>query len=204
MGDIYMIFNNFNDKVYIGKAKNGAEDRWKDHIGYDLQNNQYIHRAMRKYGIKNFQYKILESNISEERLNEREKYWIAYYQSQVPNGYNETSGGDGGTGEGLIKWRKENAELASAISRKTIQKALEWRENNPDKTKEINEKWRAAGQEATRKKVQMINKDTDEVLHIFNSLTEAAHYLNKNRHTNISACANGKTKTAYGYKWKFV
>lgn len=204
MGDIYMIFNNFNDKVYIGKAKNGAEDRWKDHIGYDLQNNQYIHRAMRKYGVENFQYKILESNIFEERLNEREKYWIAYYQSQVPNGYNETSGGDGGTGEGLVKWRKENSELASAISRKTIQKALEWRENNPDKTKEINKKWRAAGQEATRKKVQMINKDTDEVLRIFDSLTEAAHYLNKNRHTNISACANGKTKTAYGYKWKFV
>lgn len=204
MGDIYMIFNNFNDKVYIGKAKNGAEDRWKDHIGYDLQNNQYIHRAMRKYGVENFQYKILESNISEEKLNEGEKYWIAYYQSQVPNGYNETSGGDGGTGEGLVKWRKENAELASAISRKTIQKALEWRENNPDKTKEINEKWRKAGQEATRKKVQMINKDTDEVLNIFDSLTDAAHYLNKNRHTNISACANGRTKTAYGYKWKFV
>lgn len=204
MGDIYMIFNNFNDKVYIGKAKNGAKDRWKDHIGYDLQNNQYIHRAMRKYGVENFQYKILESDISEERLNEREKYWIAYYQSQVPNGYNETSGGDGGTGEGLVKWRKENLELASAISRKTIQKALEWRENNPDKTKEINEKWRTAGQEATRKKVQMINKDTDEVLRIFDSLTEAAHFFGKNRHTNISACANGKTKTAYGYKWKFV
>ena len=48
------------------------------------------------------------------------------------------------------------------------------------------------------------NKDTDEVLRIFDSLTEAAHYLNKNRHTNISACANGKTKTAYGYKWKFI
>lgn len=92
MGDIYMIFNNFNDKVYIGKAKNSAKDRWKDHIGYDLQNNQYIHRAMRKYGVENFQYKILEFDIPEERLNEREKFWIAYYQSQVPNGYNETSG----------------------------------------------------------------------------------------------------------------
>lgn len=204
MGDIYMIFNNFNDKVYIGKAKNGAKDRWKDHIGYDLQNNQYIHRAMRKYGVENFQYKILEFDIPEERLNEREKFWIAYYQSQVPNGYNETLGGDGGTGEGLVKWRKENLELALAISRKTIQKALEWRENNPDKTKEINEKWRAAGQEATRKKVQMINKDTDEILFTFNSLIEAAHFLGKNSHTNISACANGKTKTAYGYKWKFV
>ena len=29
MGDIYMIFNNFNDKVYIGKTKTAYGYKWK-------------------------------------------------------------------------------------------------------------------------------------------------------------------------------
>ena len=98
MGDIYIIKNDINDKVYIGKAKYGAEHRWKEHIGFDLQNNQYIHKAMRKYGINHFYYQILETNLSDSLLNEREKYWINFYNSFAPNGYNLTLGGDGGPG----------------------------------------------------------------------------------------------------------
>lgn len=49
---------------------------------------------MRKYGIENFQVTILESGIKRELLDEREIYWIAYYDS-YNNGYNETKGGRG-------------------------------------------------------------------------------------------------------------
>lgn len=53
---------------------------------------------MRKYGVDNFIFEILEDNISsEQELNEREKYYIQKYNSTShENGYNIAIGGDGG------------------------------------------------------------------------------------------------------------
>ena len=53
--------------------------------------------------------------------------------------------------------------------------------------------------------IQMLDKNNN-ILKTFNSLKEAAQFLNKNKTTansNISSCLHGKSKSAYGYKWKF-
>ena len=48
---------------------------------------------MRKYGIENFTFEIIEE-CSQEQLNEREIYWISYYDSfNKEKGYNMTPGG---------------------------------------------------------------------------------------------------------------
>lgn len=51
----------------------------------------YIKRAIHKYGKDKFRISLLEE-VPIEKLNEREKYWIAYYDS-YNNGYNLTLGG---------------------------------------------------------------------------------------------------------------
>ena len=53
------------------------------------------------------------------------------------------------------------------------------------------------------KKVAQINKDTNEIIQIYNSLTEASIGFNKG---NIGKCCNNKLhyNTAYGYKWKYI
>ena len=43
---------------------------------------------MRKYGVQNFNFKILEL-CSNEKLSDREKYWISYFHSDI-NGYNNS------------------------------------------------------------------------------------------------------------------
>lgn len=53
-----------------------------------------LYKAIRKYGIENFNFDIIEE-CSADELNEREKYWISYYNSYGENGYNLTPGGDG-------------------------------------------------------------------------------------------------------------
>jgi len=49
---------------------------------------------MRKYGIDNFSFEVIEE-CSLEELNDKEKYWIKYYDSHnSSNGYNLTDGGN--------------------------------------------------------------------------------------------------------------
>ena len=65
-------------------------------------NNQKVYRAIRKYSITRDNFEIIEQDIeTQEQANEREIYWIAYYNS-FKNGYNSTLGGDVGNG-GMLK-----------------------------------------------------------------------------------------------------
>ena len=57
---------------------------------------------MRKYKITKESFEIIEDNIeTQEEADNREIYWISYYDS-FHNGYNSTPGGDVGNG-GMLK-----------------------------------------------------------------------------------------------------
>lgn len=90
---IYKITNKINNKCYIGQSIN-IERRFEEHKNTN-RTSKYLHRAMIKYGIDNFKFEIIEICHKEE-LSEKEKYWINYYHSISPYGYNLTDGGDGG------------------------------------------------------------------------------------------------------------
>lgn len=96
---IYKIENMINHQKYIGQSIH-IKKRWLEHkttaSNVHSNDNRYhnkLYSAMREYGIDNFQFSIVEE-CTEEKLNEREKYWIQYYDSYV-NGYNMTIGGMG-------------------------------------------------------------------------------------------------------------
>lgn len=90
--DIYIIKNKINDKVYVGQALNSAE-RFRNHCKPSAaKDGSLIDKAIQKYGVDNFWFEILESQI--ENYNEREKYWIKHFNCQSPNGYNILEGGD--------------------------------------------------------------------------------------------------------------
>lgn len=88
--DIYIIKNDINNKVYIGQSINSKE-RFRAHC-QNKDKDIYFDKIIHKYGKEHFWYEILESQI--ENYNERECYWIQYYNSIVPNGYNISLGGD--------------------------------------------------------------------------------------------------------------
>ena len=100
---IYKFTNKKNGKHYIGQTNN-LQKRYNGHksesfnpkaSGYWLP----FHCAIRKYGIENFSFDILEEIMdgeSQNFINEREQYFIQYYNSlKDNNGYNVTIGGDG-------------------------------------------------------------------------------------------------------------
>lgn len=94
---IYIITNNINKKVYIGKS-NDIERRFREHKSqYERLRtpNKPLYLAFDKYGIDNFSFEVLEECPSKE-LNRKEKYWIKQYDSDnSEKGYNILSGGDG-------------------------------------------------------------------------------------------------------------
>lgn len=94
-GFIYKITNRVNGKVYIGQTHFTIEHRWKQHQkNFNIEHRkQPLYCAFAKYGIENFDVDKIEE-IECDKLDEREIYWIAYYDS-FKNGYNATLGGDG-------------------------------------------------------------------------------------------------------------
>lgn len=97
---IYKITNLKNNKCYIGQSKS-IEDRKNKHLTLlrnNKHNNQHLQNAWNKYLEESFIFEIIEelSYDKIDLLNEREKYWIDYYNSFDNNfGYNNTLGGDG-------------------------------------------------------------------------------------------------------------
>lgn len=89
--DIYIIKNDINDKVYIGQSINSKE-RFKEHCRIN-EKKLYIDKEISKLGKEHFWYEILENQV--DNYNEKEQYWIEYYNSKAPNGYNIASGGEG-------------------------------------------------------------------------------------------------------------
>lgn len=95
---IYKITNLINNKVYIGLSTN-IKERWRAHRSRPFQKkshqyNYYLYRAIRKYGLENFSFEVVEE-CQKEELGEKEIYWINYYHSNDEQfGYNRTSGGE--------------------------------------------------------------------------------------------------------------
>ena len=81
-------------EAYIGKSSN-INKRWLEHIksafGLGTIAHSSFHTRLAKEGVWNFTFELLEK-IEKERLGEREKYWIEFYQTKE-FGLNERSGG---------------------------------------------------------------------------------------------------------------
>ncbi len=213
MGCIYKIWNDINDKVYVGKTCLSVEARFQHHkhdIFKRRNENRPLYAAMRKYGIDHFHVSELEC-CDDNLLEERENYWIKYFGS-YGDGYNATCGGDGKSRfdhnlileelifcpyAGIVAGNVGcSVDLVRRIARrngiKVVSPSQEYMKN------------------VTVKRVMC---DADTGCNIFNSVADAAAWLysigkaktaNSGVRSHISDCARGKRDTAYGYRWSYV
>lgn len=87
--------HNISNGIYIGQSSN-INRRFLQHKKELIGNyhiNKHLQNAWNKYGENNFTFEIIEE-CPIDKLNEREIYWIQYYDS-FKNGYNNTLGGEG-------------------------------------------------------------------------------------------------------------
>ena len=206
MAIIYKIENKINHNIYIGQTVQTFSQRWGGHVhaAYTKSHKDYtcpLHNAIRKYGEDAFEKSIIEiCNI--EELNEREKYWIQYYDS-YNNGYNAALGGDGHQKydyAAIVKYFEENENSIIKTCKhfhiydQVVYTALNNMNIDYKNCIKSNKK------EKHNKLILLVEKNL-----IFKKITDIDKYLNKpTSHGNIRRCLNGITEKAYGYHWKEI
>ena len=114
---IYKITNLVNGKVYIGQSQD-IEHRWQEHR-HNMHRKKYqnivLYKALKKYGIDNFSFMILEE-CALEKLDTKEIQYIKSFRSYVGfddcNGYNMTLGGVGN--HGAIRTKEWNDKISNS------------------------------------------------------------------------------------------
>jgi hypothetical protein len=90
---IYKITRLKTGEIYIGKSTN-VKDRWIQHCktvyGAGTIAHSILHTTMAKDGLEQFTFELVEE-VPKDKLTEREKYWIDFYQSKT-YGLNERNG----------------------------------------------------------------------------------------------------------------
>lgn len=115
---IYKITNIVNNKAYIGQSVR-IERRIAEHRQSALRgDDEVLYRAMRKYGLQNFQYEVI-CECEPSQLDELEQYYIQQYHTLLPNGYNYQLGGS--TGKIVVPDNIYAAQQALMFTDKTQQ-----------------------------------------------------------------------------------
>lgn len=206
MGHIYKITNIINNKVYIGQTVKTVQKRFTQHK--NNSNKPYfsqivLYKAFNKYGIENFICEEIEE-VDNSLLDEREKYWIEYYDSYF-NGYNSTVGG---RAIQLYNWDIDDI-IEKYLELKSARKVAEFYKcdhNTIDNILNNNNVHRFTQAE---QKARIIIMEKEDIKLIFNNSSEAAQWIMDNGLTkstekrivrqNVTSSIN-KGHNLYGYK----
>ena len=162
-----------------------------------------------KVGLENITWEVIEE-IPNELLNERECYWINYYNTKN-NGYNCTYGGNNGTkydyNEILTYWLKDGEKNFTKTAKyfnttkSYISKIIKSMGYNRRSWEEINNN----DHNSLKKKINKIDPKSGKVLKTYDSISEAAIDMGDKKYSKtISAVCKGKHPTYLGYCWQYI
>lgn len=178
---IYKYTNLINGKVYIGQSIS-PNKRYSRHLSEAKRGStQVFHEAIRKYGIANFSYEIIDGANSGSELTYKEIHYIHKFNSISPNGYNLELGKK----KHITSIKKQSISLKKSIN-------LDQLKSNTELSKL-----------KTCKKVLVINKTTGKRT-VFESIT-ACEILGVNSKC-VSDILTGKRiyKPYKGYFFEFL
>lgn len=223
---IYKLTNVINNKIYIGSTCS-FKDRKSKHK--NRKNNTMISRAIFKYGWENFTFEILEY-CEKDKLIEREKYYFDLLKPfKENNGYNilrnpikngwinashseESKKKMSESKKGIIPWNKgkKGVQICSDETRQLYSDQRRGENNSfygkthsEETKKKISRRNKGSDHSYEYKSVVQIDKNTFEVIKIWDSISDVYKFFNVINFSNISKVCNGKQKTAFGFIWKY-
>ena len=91
---VYKITNTANGKAYTGITRD-LRKRWTAHIHEAKVGNEHpLYHDIREYGVDTFSVDIIDTAETAKELGEKERFYISYYETLHPYGYNLTTGGE--------------------------------------------------------------------------------------------------------------
>jgi group I intron endonuclease len=106
---IYKVQNKINNKIYIEVTSKNINERIYQHL---IEPRYLFGKVLKKYGIQSFDISIIDSCLLKEIAFEKEMYWIKFYNSKIPNGYNLTDGGEGRIGHQTSEETRKKMSLS--------------------------------------------------------------------------------------------
>ena len=199
-----------NGKAYIGITRQEPKVRWGGGNGY--VRNEYMYRAIKKYGWENIEHIVLFDGLSKNDACEIEKELIKKHKTNNKNfGYNIESGGQCSSLAESTKQKLREAHTGKRASEETKGKMSASRKRflseNPEYYQKNLENIMCAVEKAAElKRKSVIQYDLDgNFLAVWNSTREAERVLGI-YHSHIAKCCNKvpKYNTAGGYRWEYA
>ena len=193
---IYLWTNLVNGKKYVGQTT-CFHRRMKNYR--HTYPNAYMERAVNKHGLDNFDITILERDVPLDKLDEREQYWLDYYQSyDLDKGYNICK--VAGTTKGVThteEWCQEHSDYMKEKWKDTEYRNF-WHNRMSGENNYFYGKRFSGDKNGHAKAVRCV-----ELNKIYTTVQEASKCSGTSRQ-NISHVLNGRQETAGGYHWEYV
>ena len=237
---VYKIVNKLNGKYYPGSSKNllkqkGDRGRKREHFDMlqkGIHHCHHLQHAYDLYGEENFEFIIIKNNIPINELLAAEQKLLAIARTEPEMCYtrNYLAGRLEMTQE--IKDKISKANTGKIRSEECKRKMSIWasKQRHTSETKEkirqanlghimspynrqrLSEARKLQDMSYCRDKIQQIDKNTSEVIKVWDSISDAAkQFLKKNGKlcshvSNIASVCKKKLcrKSAYGFKWEYV
>jgi group I intron endonuclease len=186
---VYKITNKVNGKIYIGQTIRQLKVRWNEHKSRSDKDNNKLSRAIRKYGLDNFEISTIYEANDYEDLNKMEELFITQYNT-TNTGYNVRIGGENSPRSKETREKMSKAKLGKKnpiVSESNKRRAGEKRNNKG-----------YMGNTNSGRSVICINNSKTYI-----SIAQAARELGVNKRS-IHTVLSGRYKSVKGYSFRYL
>lgn len=185
---IYCIDNLLNGKMYIGQTtQKDVSIRLRQHLSKARNGVPgALYNAIRKYGEYSFTIRVLDTADTIDELNSKECFWIKFYSTMCPNGYNLVEGGKN------RKWTNRMHELLSGKNH--------WTNHKKFSLESLQRKHDALYKKPSARSKTIRCIETGEIM----PYAKGFQYKYGYDAGKILECCKGRRKTTSKLHWEFV
>lgn len=208
---------------YIGITSIGLRNRWYAHVSCsrNLSSNNPMYKDMKEFGESSFEIHEIESRLSKEEADAREKELIKIYNTKWPNGYNLTDGGFKNDGQLLPEGRSARISCKLRGVPKSSEHKLHLSQSRIGKYKGADNAFYGKHHSdetilnlqklLSHGKVYQLDKKSKLVVGTFDSAAFAARYISENKlssakidtiNARLCEVMNNDNRSAYGFMWR--
>lgn len=208
---------------YIGITSIGLRNRWYAHVSCsrNLSSNNPMYKDMKEFGESSFEIHEIESGLSKEEADAREKELIKIYNTKWPNGYNLTDGGFKNDGQLLPEGRSARISCKLRGVPKSSEHRLHLSQSRIGKYKGSDNAFYGKHHSdetilnlqkiLSHGRVYQLDKKSKLVVGTFDSAAFAARYISENKlssakvdtiNARLCEVMNNDNRSAYGFMWR--